>query len=410
MTCEEVRELLSSYIDGELDPNTRDALETHIKSCRECEAELAGLRHTVEMLKSLEEVEVPETFRASLMEKVREAVPARAPGFASRFKNMFSTGPRRALALAAAALVLVVAINSALGTLQFGEPLRLTKGLGQSAPDLAARSSLPSASPELAKPVPAPAPVAPSQAKEAATQKMVPAGASIAAPPNTTGQTTFDITQTVDRQVIKRASLQVETPAGQFDDASRQVMFIVEAAGGFIQDSSVFTDADQKRTANFAVRVPADTFTKTLTQIEALGKVQGRSMGTQDVTDQFIDLEANISSREVQQARLRELLSKAKTVDEVLRIENELNRLRYEIDSMKGRIRYLQNAVVMSSINLSLREFRVKPDPAKPDLWKDMWTAFVRSVRNIVILLGQVLPYLAVAWFMWFLYVTAKKK
>jgi hypothetical protein len=409
VTCEEVRELLSSYIDGELDPNIRDALERHIKSCRECEAELAGLRHTVDMLKSLEEVEVPETFRSSLMEKVREAMPARAPGFASRFKNMFSTGPRRALALAAAALVLVVAINSGLGTLQFGEPLRLSKSPGVTA-DSSARSALPSATPGIA-PKPAPAPVAPDQAKgEAATQKIAPPGAGVAAPPNIGGQTTFDITETVDRQVIKRASVQVETPQGQFDDASRQVMFIVEAQGGFIQDSSVYTEADQKRTANFAIRVPADNFTKTLTQIEALGKVQGRSMGTQDVTDQFIDLQANISSREVQQARLRDLLSKAKTVDEILRIENELNRLRYEIDSMKGRIRYLKNSVVMSSINLSLREFRVKPDPAKPDLWKDMWTAFVRSVRNIVILLGQVLPYLAVAWFMWFLYVTAKKK
>lgn len=408
MTCEEVRELLSSYIDGELDPNIRDALERHIKSCRECEAELAGLRHTVDMLKSLEEVEVPETFRSSLMEKVREAMPARAPGFASRFKNMFSTGPRRALALAAAALVLVVAINSGLGTLQFGEPLRLSKSPGVTA-DSSARSALPSATPGIAPKLPAPA--APDQAKgEAATQKIAPPGAGVAAPPNIGGQTTFDITETVDRQVIKRASVQVETPQGQFDDASRQVMFIVEAQGGFIQDSSVYTEADQKRTANFAIRVPADNFTKTLTQIEALGKVQGRSMGTQDVTDQFIDLQANISSREVQQARLRDLLSKAKTVDEILRIENELNRLRYEIDSMKGRIRYLKNSVVMSSINLSLREFRVKPDPAKPDLWKDMWTAFVRSVRNIVILLGQVLPYLAVAWFMWFLYVTAKKK
>ncbi|MDP2858564.1 MAG: DUF4349 domain-containing protein [Bacillota bacterium] len=409
MTCEEVRELLSSYIDGELDPNIRDALERHIKSCRECEAELAGLRHTVDMLKSLEEVEVPETFRSSLMEKVREAMPARAPGFASRFKNMFSTGPRRALALAAAALVLVVAINSGLGTLQFGEPLRLSKSPGVTT-DSGARSALPSATPGIA-PKPAPAPAAPEMAKgEAATQKIAPPGAGVAAPPNIGGQTTFDITETVDRQVIKRASVQVETPQGQFDDASRQVMFIVEAQGGFIQDSSVYTEADQKRTANFAIRVPADNFTKTLTQIEALGKVQGRSMGTQDVTDQFIDLQANISSREVQQARLRDLLSKAKTVDEILRIENELNRLRYEIDSMKGRIRYLKNSVVMSSINLSLREFRVKPDPAKPDLWKDMWTAFVRSVRNIVILLGQVLPYLAVAWFMWFLYVTAKKK
>jgi anti-sigma factor RsiW len=411
VTCEEVRELLSSYIDGELDPKTRDALENHIKSCRECEAELAGLRQTVSILRSLDEVEVPETFRASLMEKVREAVPARAPGLASRFKNMFSTGPRRALVLAAAALVLVVAANSVLGTLQFGEPLRLTKSQSPSVTDTGARSAMPSVAPEIATRTPAavPAPAAPDQAKGEATMK-APSGAGVAAPKAGGGQTTYDITQDLERQVIKRASLQVETPQGQFDDASRQVMFIVEAAGGFIQDSSVFTDAEQKRTASFAIRIPADSFTKTLGQIEALGKVQGRSMGTQDVTDQFIDLEAYISSREVQQARLRELLGKAKTVDEILRIENELNRLRYEIDSMKGRIRYLKNAVAMSSINLSLREFRVKPDPAKPDLWKDMWTAFVRSVRNIVIFLGQSLPYLAVAWFIWFLWVTARKK
>jgi len=409
VTCEEVRELLSLYIDGNLDPSTREALEKHIESCAECEAELAGLRQTVEILRSLEEVEVPETFRSSLMEKVREVEPARAPGLKSRFAKMFSTGPRRALVLAAAALILVVAVNSGMGTLQFGEPLRLGKSPSVSA-DYAARSSTPSSGTTVPKPAPAPAapPVA-STEQALTTKQMAPAGAGVAAP-NVGGQTTYDITQTVEREVIKRASLQVESPQGQFDDASRQVMFIVEANGGFIQDSSVFTDGDQKRTANFNIRVPVDNFTKVLTQIEALGKVQGRSMGTQDVTDQFIDLEAYIASREIQQSRLRDLLSKAKTVDEILRIENELNRLRSEIDSMKGRIRYLKNAVEMSSINLALREYRVIPDPSKPDLWKDMWNAFVRSVRNIAILLGQVVPYLAVAWFVWFLYVTAKKK
>ncbi len=410
MTCEEVRELLSLYIDGKLDASTREALEKHIESCVECEAELAGLRQTVELLKSLEEVEVPETFRASLMEKVREVQPVHAPGLKSRFAKMFSTGPRRALVLAAAALILVVAVNSGMGTLQFGEPLRLGKS---ASPDIAQRSLAPSTG-TVPKPAPAPAapaapPVATSEQALATAQKMAPAGAGVAAP-NVGGQTTYDITQTVEREVIKRASLQVETPQGQFDDASRQVMFIVEANGGFIQDSSVFTDGDKKRTANFNIRVPVDNFTKVLTQVEALGKVQGRSMGTQDVTDQFIDLEAYIASREIQQSRLRDLLSKAKTVDEILRIENELNRLRSEIDSMKGRIRYLKNAVEMSSINLALREYRVIPDPTKPDLWKDMWNAFVRSVRNIVIFLGQVVPYLAVAWFVWFLYVTAKKK
>ena len=420
MTCEEVRELLSSYIDGELTSDTQRVVEEHVASCDSCKTELAGLRLTIQLVRSLEEVEVPEGFRAGLMAKVRAEATARQAGLFAHLSGLLSTGPRRALAFAAIALVLVVGVNSVMGTLPgvYGAFVNLKTAspqvAGRAVADSAQTGTKAQARLEAAispaAPVPAPAASPGGGMAQSSMSSIAPKPPMPGPVPPYGGSTTYDATQVMERQIIRRAGLQVEAPQDKFDDASRQVLFMVETFGGYVQDSSTFTDGDQKRTANFSLRIPEPNFTKALAQLESLGKVQSRSLGTQDVTDQFIDLDAQISNKEKQESRLLDLLSKAKTVEEIIRIESELNRFRTEIDSAKGRLRYLKNSVAMSSLNLVLREFRVQPDPSKPDLFRDAWNALVRSARNIVIFLGSIVPYLVVGWFVWFLFVTYKKK
>ena len=405
MTCDDLRHLISLYIDDELDAEQRALVEEHLDSCEECSLLHRQLEQTVNLCASLEEIPVPDGFRQSVIDALHLKKHARAHssrrGVFGVLHKIMGTGQRRALAVAAAALVLVIAVNSSWGTLP---------GLlgGLSAPSFMMKSEgvAPAAEPEmraaygLAQPaMPPPSP------NEMMTKDMAPAGmgsGGIA--------TSFDMTQVIERQVIRRAALSLEAEKGRFDEANRQLVMTVESFGGIILDSNTYTDYDQKRIAHYSIRVPQEKFTQLVAQIESLGKVESRSMGTQDVTEQYIDLQASITNKLRHEERLLEILAQAKTVDEILRIETELNRLRTEVDSLKGRLRYLENEVQMSSINVSIREWRQPVDPSKPNLLKDLWDALIRSTRNIVVFLGQIAPYLAVAWFVWFLVVTARKK
>jgi hypothetical protein len=102
------------------------------------------------------------------------------------------------------------------------------------------------------------------------------------------------------------------------------------------------------------VRVPQPQFFAALERLEAVGEVQGRNVGSQDMSEQFIDLEARLKSAQRQEQSLLSLLQKAVNVTEVLTIERELNRIRGEIERLQGQLNFLQRRVELATISISL--------------------------------------------------------
>ncbi|MDP6550126.1 MAG: DUF4349 domain-containing protein [Dehalococcoidia bacterium] len=106
---------------------------------------------------------------------------------------------------------------------------------------------------------------------------------------------------------------------------------IAENLGGFVEhlDSS---GGPERQRASMTVRVPQDQFDPALVRIEALGEVQSRNEGAEDVSEQFIDLEARLKSSLREEQSLLSLLGRTGTVSEVLAIERELARVRAEVE------------------------------------------------------------------------------
>jgi hypothetical protein len=208
-------------------------------------------------------------------------------------------------------------------------------------------------------------------------------------------------------QVIRTAALGVEVK--EFEPASRLVEDIVIAAGGYIEQSSVSMDA-KTRSGYFRARVPENKFSETVRKLEELGKPLRRDLGTEDVTAPIMDLEARISSLRGQELRLAQLLAQAKTLDEVLRVENELSRIRYQIEAYEGQLRYYRSRVSLATITLNLSEPGVPVPPPVPgaDLWYRIWQAFVATWKGIwrfteavfvfIASVAPVIAILAVAW------------
>ena len=157
--------------------------------------------------------------------------------------------------------------------------------------------------------------------------------------------------QTAQRKIISSASVSLEVEV--VEDAIDQVRAIAEGVGGFIEQLSSSGEPGHER-ANITVRVPQASFLATLDRIEDLGKVRNRNLGTEDVSEQFIDLEARLRSSLQEEGSLLSLLDRAGVVSEVLAIERELFRIRADIERYQGQLNFLERRVDLSTISISL--------------------------------------------------------
>jgi hypothetical protein len=110
-------------------------------------------------------------------------------------------------------------------------------------------------------------------------------------------------------------------------------------------------------TARLTIRVPADDLETVLERLRALGQLESESQSSQDVTDQYVDLDAQLKNLELAEQELRELLQTRQETgktEEILEVYRELINIRGQIEQIKGRMQYLENLSAMATINLTL--------------------------------------------------------
>ena len=157
--------------------------------------------------------------------------------------------------------------------------------------------------------------------------------------------------QTAQRKVISSASVFIEVEV--VADAVDSVRVIAESAGGFVEHLTSSGEEDRQR-ANINIRVPQGQFQATLERIEELGDVQSTSQGSEDVSEQFIDLQARLRSSLREEESLLSLLDRVRVVSEVLAIERELFRVRADIERYQGQLNFLERRIDLSTISISL--------------------------------------------------------
>jgi hypothetical protein len=110
------------------------------------------------------------------------------------------------------------------------------------------------------------------------------------------------------------------------------------------------------------IRVKSKFFSRALDDIARLGKIQSKDIYTRDVTDQYVDLNIRLDNAEKTRQRYQELLKKAATVEEILKVEKELERLNEEIELLKSEIEEIDEQSDFSTITVNVEE-RVKVGP-----------------------------------------------
>src|SRR3954462_2300280 len=177
--------------------------------------------------------------------------------------------------------------------------------------------------------------------------------------------------------------------------------------GGYIASSSMSGGHDQIRQATLEVKLPSPRYDEAVSSLSGVGKVETVNSNAEDVGEEFVDVTARVTNSRRLEERLLSLLSnRTGKLDEVLRVERELARVREEIERYEGRLRYLSSRVAMSTLTITVHEPApiLGSDPGENPIaaaLRRAWRNFVALVAAMIASLGILIPLAAIAAAAW---------
>jgi len=170
------------------------------------------------------------------------------------------------------------------------------------------------------------------------------------------GQTTLPATA---RKVIRNAELTMVVASPT--EAETTISELVERLGGYIASSDHQAVSDSEARASLSLRVPVARMAEALREIKKLSVgLANEKIGSDDVTDEYIDLAAHITNQVALEKQLTTILAQATSVDGAMKVHHELAEVRTEVDRLQGRQRFLDSESALAKISVSLSP-KVKP-------------------------------------------------
>ncbi|MDQ3710675.1 MAG: DUF4349 domain-containing protein [Acidobacteriota bacterium] len=161
----------------------------------------------------------------------------------------------------------------------------------------------------------------------------------------------------VERKIIRNADLQLEANAPE--EAQQKITQIAESKGGFVVESmqsSSDAKATTRDTVTMTVRVPSAKFDEALGEIrQTASRVIVESVKGQDVTEEFIDIEARLKTQKALEAQFLEIMKRSNSVADALNVQTEIARVRGEIEKIEGRKRFLESQASLSTVKIRLQ-------------------------------------------------------
>jgi hypothetical protein len=201
-----------------------------------------------------------------------------------------------------------------------------------------------------------------------------------------------------DQKLIKTGSVRLEVK-----DVPGSVEALKEIAlrhQGYLSSSSLSGDSSDRLSATVTVRVPSDAFDTAVTEIKALGILRSAAINAEDITEEYVDLQAQKGSLERQLEQYNRILEKTETVEDVLKTQVQIGRVQTELDRLEGRLRYLDNRIDLATITVFLQE----PAPLGGDTGHSFISAvnsgiqgFLATIDGIIIAFFTLLPLIILA-------------
>lgn len=184
------------------------------------------------------------------------------------------------------------------------------------------------------------------------------------------------------QKIIKESYLRFET--NDLDKTYGSIIRFVKKNDGFIQSDNANKSYD-RQSRNLIIRVPTQNFQSAIDSISTIvDYFDTKQISLKDVTEEFIDLEARLKAKLELEKRYLELLSKAQNVKEMLEIERELSHIREEIEAKQGRLKYLNDRVSLSTLNIEFYKISAETG-VRTSYGRKMWNALQSGFNGLSI-------------------------
>ncbi|HKV05293.1 MAG TPA: DUF4349 domain-containing protein [Candidatus Acidoferrales bacterium] len=391
-------EEVMAYLDGELEPRRAAALASHLEGCEACGALAAQFRQLSERLLDFQIGPTPPGVGRAILD-ARESfgcetktVAKRGQAEMQRRWRIGLTSPYTwVLGGTLAVLMVIGGVHQAMLP-RYGHWLNQDVGYIESSSKSASKTEL--------------LPPPPNQKSSAAVAAGGGRGEGGA----------IEAPEPAGPMIAQTASLTIV--ATDYDEASTAIERLATAHGGYVQKLTVEARSGVSRSLSASLRVPASQLGGFLVDARRLGHVEEETRASDEVTDQYVDLQARLKSARATEQRLLTLLAtRTGKLEDVLAAEQELARIREEIESMEGQRIVLAHRVDYATVELQLREeYRERLNSGSASTGTKLWNAAVEGLGNleegVIVILLFLLAYglsilfwltvvLVPAWLIW---------
>jgi hypothetical protein len=192
--------------------------------------------------------------------------------------------------------------------------------------------------------------------------------------------------------IIKTAHLELEVERDELQAAIDDAVAIANESGGFLLSTRL--ENEKSGHGTIVLRIPAERFETALSSLDDLGDVEQRTISGEDVSEEFVDLEARLRNFEAQEAVLLQLMDRSKTVTDTIRVQQHLSTVQLDIERIRGRLRFLEDQTTLGTITLTMREAGVvvAKDTTLDKAWARAGDAALSVVSGVIVGLGFVIP------------------
>ncbi|MCF0242075.1 MAG: DUF4349 domain-containing protein [Treponema sp.] len=193
-----------------------------------------------------------------------------------------------------------------------------------------------------------------------------------------------------ERKIVRKGNISLEVES--LDESQNKISEWAKKYGGYITYSY-----ESESSAHYTVKIPSEKFDEAFNESKTYGKYKNGNINSDDITDQYYDLETRLEAKKILRDRLTGYLSNAKETKELLNIERELNNAVSEIESMEGRLNRMKDQVAFSTLDINLElPFRQTEEGFIWPSWSDGFRHFISNILDYFIGFTKILCYIAI--------------
>lgn len=197
-------------------------------------------------------------------------------------------------------------------------------------------------------------------------------------------ETPSDSSVSTNRKIIERVYLHAETK--EFDTLLDKLNEELEKIGGYVENSSVSGNSYQyegNRSASFIVRVPSDKSNAFTTFVSENSTVTSKEINTEDVTLSYVDMESRISALQTEKEALEGLLAKAESLENIIKIQDRLTDVIYEIESYQSKLKTYDNLIEYTTISIRIFEVEKVSVVEEQTIWEEIGSNLKENFKNV---------------------------